>query len=161
MWSASSKTSGRHSGCAINSASGCSSFIFKTSSPQDLVMCGQCRFPGNDFFVSPGFDIGSQIFIRHKDNFIGFQGVYYLYSIGGRTTDIRLSLDSSRSVNIADNRGASGCLSFSLLSPSISTISAIGQVASISGRRTVLSGQRIAALSPIKWTPQKTITSAV
>ena len=41
------------------------------------------------------------------------------------------------------------------------SMSAIGQVASISGRRTVLSGQRIAALSPIKWTPQKTMTSAV
>ena len=40
-------------------------------------------------------------------------------------------------------------------------MSAIGQPASSRGSRTVFSGERIAALSAMKWTPQKTITSAV
>ncbi len=39
-------------------------------------------------------------------------------------------------------------------------MSAIGQPASRRGSRTVFSGERIDALSAMKWTPQKTITSA-
>ena len=39
-------------------------------------------------------------------------------------------------------------------------MSAMGQPASVSGRRTVFSGERIFAVSAMKWTPQKTITSA-
>ena len=39
-------------------------------------------------------------------------------------------------------------------------MSAIGQPASSSGNSTVLCGARIAAVSAMKWTPQKTISSA-
>jgi hypothetical protein len=39
-------------------------------------------------------------------------------------------------------------------------MSAIGQPASIRGSRTVFPGDRMAALSAMKWTPQNTITSA-
>jgi len=40
------------------------------------------------------------------------------------------------------------------------TMSAMGQPASSRGSRTVLSGERMAADSAMKWTPQKTMTSA-
>ena len=37
---------------------------------------------------------------------------------------------------------------------------AMGQPAFLSGRRTVFPGERIFAVSAMKWTPQKTMTSA-
>ena len=55
---------------------------------------------------------------------------------------------------------ASGCFSFSCRSASPVTKSAMGHPARRSGMRTVFSGERTLAVSAMKWTPQKTITSA-
>ena len=55
---------------------------------------------------------------------------------------------------------ASGWRAFSRCSDCRVTKSAIGQPARRSGISTSFSGERIFAVSAMKWTPQKTITSA-
>ena len=55
---------------------------------------------------------------------------------------------------------APGCSAFQARSSSAVIESASEQPASRSGSSTVLSGHRIEAVSAMKWTPQKTITSA-
>ena len=55
---------------------------------------------------------------------------------------------------------ASGCFDLSRLSASPVTKSAIGQPALRSGMRTVLCGDKTLAVSAMKCTPQKTMTSA-
>ena len=55
---------------------------------------------------------------------------------------------------------APGCSAFQARSWSASIESASEQPASRSGISTFLSGERIEAVSAMKWTPQKAITSA-
>ena len=55
---------------------------------------------------------------------------------------------------------APGCWAFQARSCGAVIESASEQPASGSGSRTVLSGDRIEAVSAMKWTPQKAITSA-
>jgi hypothetical protein len=55
---------------------------------------------------------------------------------------------------------APGCWAFHSRSCSASIEAASEQPAPRSGRRTVFSGLRIAAVSAMKWTPQKTIVCA-
>ena len=56
---------------------------------------------------------------------------------------------------------APGCAAFQARSCSAVIESASEQPASGSGSSTVLSGERIEAVSAMKWTPQKAITSAL
>jgi hypothetical protein len=55
---------------------------------------------------------------------------------------------------------APGCFAFHARSWSAVIESASEQPASRSGSRTVLPGERIEAVSAMKWTPQKAMTSA-
>jgi len=54
---------------------------------------------------------------------------------------------------------ASGCFSFKAMRSSAESISAMGQPAFGSGRMTFFWGERIEAVSAMKWTPEKMTTS--
>ncbi len=80
-------------------------FHFQDIFPKDLVVCRAVPFPGNDFLVSPGRDISSQVLVRHKDDLVCVQRVYHFHSVGRGAAYIGFCLYCSRAVYIRDNRG--------------------------------------------------------
>ena len=127
---------------------------------RETVMDVTVSVPGDDLLSRLPGRPGGQVLVRDEEDLSVGERVHDLHRVGGRAADVGFGLDLGRRVDVADDRPSRDIGPSRPCSSAAVIMSAMGQPASGSGRRTVFSGARMAAVSAMKWTPQKTMVPA-
>ena len=106
MKSASSITSGGHSGCAMICRLGSLSRYTRNSSAGEALVHLAAALPGDDLHLGLRGDVAREIFVGQEDHFVRAEALDHLHGVRRRAADVALRLHVGGGVDVGHDRHA-------------------------------------------------------